>query len=401
MLVVGGSYGERCVNPERDTLAGSGQRAAAILRSAGADIKLISACDERTADLYQAAAAGYGVDVDWLTRSGPVGFDYFTPVSTPAITGRGSRLIETGKVLEAHAALVFGMVETRPAVRAGSIVIDPQQPRELDRLDLDGIEADRIAVVLNSSETAAISGCADPLAGARALLESCPVDVVVTKRGTRGAVVTTASGQRPVSPRRTSVVWPIGSGDAFAAGFAHAWAVEGRDPVEAAEAGSRVAAHWCSTESYATPFEVLAGTEDVAPSVPVNDARVYLAAPFFTLGERWLVDLCRAALRPHVFSPLHDVGRRGATDGASEIAGADLDGLRACHAVLALIDRSDPGTIFEAGWATHAGLPVVAYGEQVHESAETMLGGTSAELIADLATAIYHAAWNAMAHADA
>jgi hypothetical protein len=399
MLVVGGAYRERCVTPEREAVAGSGLRAAAVLRAVEPDVRLVAGRDERDGDLYASAAAAFGLDVRWLPRSSPIAFDYFTPLSTPAISGRSSRLTEQPPEQTDDEALVFGMIEGRPPVRARAVVIDPQQPRELARLDIDDIEAERIAVVLNTAETAAISGSADVSEGARRILDAHQVEVVVTKRAMRGALVTTADSQTLVGPRRTSSVWPIGSGDAFAAGFAHAWATENADPIAAAEIGSRVAAKWCSTAMFDVEADVFHGQVDVGSDVSVNDASVYLAAPFFTLAERWLVDLCRAALGPHVFSPLHEVGRRIEADGAVEVAAADLDGLDRCDAVLALVDRSDPGTIFEAGWATRAGLPVVAYGEMIEDSAAMMIGGTGADLTDDLSTAVYWAVWSAMSHA--
>jgi nucleoside 2-deoxyribosyltransferase len=399
MLVVGGTYSERCATPWRDVTAGSGMRAAALLRTVDDALRLVSARSPADSEVYDSAANAYGVNVTWIERSGPVGFDYFTPLSTPAITGRSVRLLGDSRTEDDDAALVFGMIEGRPSVNAGSVVFDPQQPRELSGLDLNGISAERVAVVLNSAETAAISETVDVYDGPRRILEHDRVEVVVTKRAMRGAIVTTATDQRVISPRRTSSVWPIGSGDAFAAGFAWAWAKGGADPFDAAEIGSRVAAQWCSNATFAVPAAVFSEEADVGEAVPVNDGRVYLAGPFFTLAERWLVDLCRSALGTHVFSPLHDVGRRTPIDLAADIAQADLDGLRGCDAVLALIDRSDPGTIFEAGWATDSGVGVVAYGEMVDESAKTMLTGSGATITADLSSAVYLAVWAAMTRA--
>lgn len=399
MLVVGGTYLERCVTPWRDTVAGSGMRAAAILRGSDPDLRLVSAVSERDRDVYDSAANGYGVPVDWLQCTSPVAFDYFTPLSTPAITGRNARLVGTPPLVEAESALVFGMVEGRPDVKARSVVFDPQQPRELAGLDMEGVSAERIAVVLNSAETAAISGTANPLEGARRILETDRVEVVVTKQAMRGALVTTPEDQRTISPRWTASVWPIGSGDAFAAGFAWAWAQQGLEPFASAEIASRVAAQWCSTGTLDMPAAVLAGEVEVGDTVAVNSAKVYLAGPFFTLPDRWLVDLCRSALGPHVFSPLHDVGRKSPDGLAADTAMADLDGLADCDAVLALIDRSDSGTLFETGWATKAGIRVVAYGEMIEESAATMLEGSGAILTRDLSTAVYQAVWSAMTRA--
>jgi nucleoside 2-deoxyribosyltransferase len=86
---------------------------------------------------------------------------------------------------------------------------------------------------------------------------------------------------------------------------------------------------------------------------------VYLAGPFFSLAERWLVETSRAVLAglgASVFSPLHDVGV-----GGDEVAAPDLDGLRRADAVFALLDGWDPGTVYEVGWAHREDLPVVGF----------------------------------------
>ena len=75
---------------------------------------------------------------------------------------------------------------------------------------------------------------------------------------------------------------------------------------------------------------------------------------------------------------------------------ADLAGLRSSDAVLALLDHSDSGTIFEVGWAVAAQIPVVGFGRVVEKEGMKMLGGSSVELHRDLATACYRAAWAAM-----
>jgi nucleoside 2-deoxyribosyltransferase len=121
---------------------------------------------------------------------------------------------------------------------------------------------------------------------------------------------------------------------------------------------------------------------------------VYLAAPFFTLSQQWLVELCKAAceeLGAEVFSPLHDVGA-----GGPAVAALDLDGLASCSVVLALLDESDPGTWIEVGWARSRNKPVIGYCEPQAEEQTKMAKGLGVEVHADLSTALYRAIWAGM-----
>ncbi len=123
---------------------------------------------------------------------------------------------------------------------------------------------------------------------------------------------------------------------------------------------------------------------------------VYLAAPFFSLSERWLVETSRAVLAglgAAVFSPLHDVGV-----GGDEVAGPDLDGLRRADAVFALLDGWDPGTVYEVGWAHREDLPVVGFLNTPAHEGTKMLVGAGAELHDDLSSALYRAVWAAQGH---
>jgi nucleoside 2-deoxyribosyltransferase len=140
------------------------------------------------------------------------------------------------------------------------------------------------------------------------------------------------------------------------------------------------------------------GVVRTSPRVPLQPrgagGKVYLAGPFFNLAQRWLVNESRRSLADldcAVFSPLHDVGR-GAPD---HVAPADLEGLHQCTAVLALVDGSDAGTLFEVGYARALGLPVVALTQQEPEEAITMLRGTNCDITDSFTTAIYRAAWAA------
>lgn len=386
MIVVGGTYQETCRDTAFSGLIGSGVRAAACLSGVLPDVHLHSAVEEGSRQVAQVTAAGFGLArPSWVERTLRVEFAYETPLSPPTLYGRDARLLEP-LVVEHDAVLAFGLVEGEMSISADALVVDPQHDIGVELLR--SYQRQRLAVVASGAEITALAGIDSVEDAARALLNTTDAAVVVAKLGAIGAVVVTPEGAEGVGPRPTPRTWPIGSGDAFAAGFAWAWAVGGADPVEAARVGSAAAAAWCSTRTLPLNTEAL----EPGPSVPLRPRpRVYLAGPFFDVAQRWLVDLSARALNQlgaKVFSPFHHVG-----PGGPEVASADLDGLAGCDCVLALLDGLDPGTVFEVGWATKAGLPVVAFCQRCSEADLTMVVGSGTALYDDLSSAVYAAIW--------
>jgi nucleoside 2-deoxyribosyltransferase len=92
-----------------------------------------------------------------------------------------------------------------------------------------------------------------------------------------------------------------------------------------------------------------------------------------------------------VFSPVHDVGRGP----AQEVAPKDIEALRECDAVFALVDGLDSGTVFEAGFARALGKPVYCLAQSVAEEDLKMLVGTDCRIYFDLVTALHHLHWRA------
>lgn len=395
MKILGGSYRETCEVPESDVVAGSGLRAAGAV-AAAATPTLHTAVDDALRADVEAVAGGLGVRLDWVERDQPVGFRYFTPMSNPTVDGPGAAA-EALRV-EGDAVLVFGMVEAgERSVDCSRLVVDPQRPRDLSRLDLDPYGYGQLALVCNSNEIQALGGVADPVEAAVAARARYGADVVVVKRGAVGATIVTA-GVTHVGPHPTMSVWPIGSGDVFAGAFAHSWG-GGADAVEAARAASAAAAWWCGTRAMTVPAEILDGGPPQHPEVAADEMkvpptpRVYLAGPFFDLPQRWLVERVRSSLvglGAEVFSPYHDVG-----PGGDEVAAADLEGLRDCGAVLALADGWDAGTLYECGWASRGNIPIIAFGANSSSEAAKMLVGDGAEMHSDLSTAVYRSIWAA------
>ena len=389
IVVVGGTYGERCLTPASDSLVGSGVRASALLRAVDSHVMLHTAVADEERSAAQAVWAGLGLSVNATERDQPVRFTYRTPLSPPVIDGFHAAVEEDLQV-EGEAVLAFGMLETEPRVSGRRVVFDPQRPRDATPIPLGNVVAEHLAIIANARETRVLGGDDDPARAALALRATHGADTVVTKLGAAGALVTSEDGQLAVGPHVTARVWPIGTGDAFAAGFAWAWAVGELPPLDAAAVGSAVAAAWASTQSFATSPATFA---PIAATDPGRSGTVYLAAPFFDLGQHWVVDLVAdsiVAVGGKVFSPLHHVG-----PGGDEVAQKDLQGLEGSNAVLALLDGFDSGTVFEVGWARRQGLPVVGYLANPDDCQAKMLRGSGVELTEDLSTAVYRAVWAA------
>ena len=286
------------------------------------------------------------------------------------------------------------MVEANIKVSADHLVVDPQGLSEIDgRISWS---AKHLAIVANKWEAAGLLGTGENLDSetlAEKLQEKYDAEVVVVKCGALGAVVLDSGDILRIPAYYTNKINPIGSGDVFSSVFAFYWAEMRANPKIAAENASKATAEWVMNG----PLQVISGNKSVtAPNaeVPISgqSSTVYLAAPFFTVSERWLVDLCRSALTnlgATVFSPLHDVGV-GNTEG---IAIRDLEGLKTSNAIFAVLDGMDPGTLFEVGYGAAIKKPIVIYVSNRKNNNLTMFKANNTHIHDDLASAIYEAVW--------
>ncbi|MFN0252718.1 MAG: PfkB family carbohydrate kinase [Kofleriaceae bacterium] len=391
--VVGGVYSEVCLQPEWDQLYGSAGRAAHALSGVSSGVRLHTCIDDANRAQLEALAASFGAAVSAARIERTIAFHYVHPLSVPIIVPP-PHLIRTPTRLNVRADVIlrFGMLEGDAIVAADRVVYDPQSAYDPRPFAENGSSAKTLAIVANGYELRMMTQIDDPLAGAQELLRLERAEVVVVKQGGRGALVVTTRSQDHVPAYRSTSVFSIGSGDIFAAAFAHFWGEQELAPVEAANLASRATARYCETkDARLVPrpeFE-----NDWTEPVTMRDGCAYLAGPFFNIAERWLVEEARAHLRSmglRVFSPLHDVGR-----GPGDIVAAkDLAGLDHCDRVLALVDTRDPGTLFEVGYARAKNLPVVFLAETLSNEEQKMLVGTNCRRTDDFATALYMTAWS-------
>jgi hypothetical protein len=360
--------------PARQVFRGSGGRAAAIVSGLGAEVVLSTLTGPQLASAFLNIAKTLGYKLQAYPRPQDIWFRYRHPLGRPTVIP--TEIAESAKVprIDAELALVFGMIEGRLTVSARKAVYDPQDGVAAKPFSENGSTADELAIVLSYSEGLALTGLRDPQLVARSLLSQPGVSSVVVKCGPQGALVCTADSLGWVRPFPTAKVYKIGSGDAFTAAFAYAWLVEGQEPVAAAWFASRVAAAYVEssrdrfTNSEITDFHTQAraayARNGAGAHRPVPDSSIYLAGPFFSTEQRWLIDEARAALADmgfRVFSPVHDVG----TGPPDEVAPADLAALDSAGMVLALLNGIDPGTMFEVGYARAKEIPVVVVAEAV------------------------------------
>lgn len=399
MKVVGGTYGEEVVTPaHRMDLGGSGFRAAAALGSLP-DVTLVTATDPGGLEVLGAGGHTMGITVVPQMRDRPVAFSYLAPFVEPVVRGRSSRLLEALEV-EGPFVLAFGMVESGDSrVQAENLIYDPQSVNDpgLDRV-LQGTYAS-LTLVGNSREISAIGAAEDVEKASACAAERLGAAVVVVKAGARGVYWLDAqsgsSGWEGAIP--TSSVAKIGSGDFFSAALAGSRLL-GADPVQSVRVASRSAAWACATGGSLIPPALLAGDEAAWSGLPLGNKglrpRVYLAGPFFTVAQRWLVESCKTFLEDagaDVFSPVHAVGI-----GGQEVAAQDLEGLEEADVVFALLDEWDVGTVFECGWATRNNVPIVAVAARWDAVHTTMFLGSGAELHTDMTTAMYRAIWRGL-----
>lgn len=395
--ITGGTYFETCQFPEWNEVFGSGLRAAAAVRGLGGDVVFYTYVSKDGLPALNARA----LDLQIETRLHPipksVSFQYVHGFSTPEILPPPhflKRDRQPALEVDGDSILRFGFIEGDARVKGKRVVYDPQNPHEPEAFEANGSTADCLAIVCNKAEGRAMTGERTAESIAEKLLGKDGCRVVVVKCGSLGAVVAESSTVVRVPAFETEDVWPIGSGDVFAAVFAYEWANKSAPAVDAAMVASKATAFYCEKKHLRFPSLFPQGFENRAlPAMAQTpQKRVYLAGPFFSIGQIWLVNEARAALQSQgfdVFSPLHHVGRGL----AHQIYDPDIDGIKQSDIVFALVDGLDAGTLFEIGYAKAIGKEVVAFVQNEKPEDLKMLEGSKCLIQRDFVTAVYKASW--------
>lgn len=394
LTIVGGVYHERCIWPDWDQLYGSGGRAAAALSGQVDELTLRTYARADTAERFDAYVVGaYRFNFEPTAADQTVSFEYVHSLSSPTIRP-APPLIRQNKLIAVSSDIVlrFGLMEGSGRVDAKFCVYDPQSVFDPRPFAENGSTAERLAIVANQQEIAALGGRPDPIESASALVAD-GAELVVVKCGVAGAYVVDRTNCTPVPAYQTERVWTIGSGDVFAAMFAVAWGMRNADPIQAAKVASRAVAEYVNSMALpcSSPYDLERSSLSEARAV---GGRVYLAGPFFTISQRWLIDEARRCLTElglNVFSPVHEIGHGP----AETIAPADLAAIDQCDIVFAILDGIDSNTVFEIGHARARGKPVYVLAQTVSEEDLKMVVGSGCRVFDDFVTALHHTAWRA------
>lgn len=402
MIIAGGSYYEECQFPYESDFFGSGVRAAAatgaMLPSRNQLHTCIGCADQERLKTY---ADTFDFDIHTTEIPETISFDYLHNHSNPKISPRGAS--DNGITLsgiDGEAVLRFGLVEGTAVVSGKRVVYDPQSS-DPDPFHRNGSTADELALVLNHKEAVRLSDQDNLESIFRELMAgTAGADVVVIKLGARGAVVKTAGEISQIPVFQTTSVWGVGSGDVFSAVFAGEWAERSRPALDAALTASKATAYYCQSRVLPITMEA---TETLTNNASASfrspnktHSTIYLAGPFFDVGERFVVEEVKHILESegaNVISPIHDFGRAADYESADEVAKKDLEAIDEADLVFALLDHLDSGTHFELGYARKAEIPVIGYASDADTRDNTMINGSGCMVYGDLASAIYNAIW--------
>jgi nucleoside 2-deoxyribosyltransferase len=345
-----------------------------------------------------ASLEGFSLHPEAIPQS--LTFEYYHGLDTPRIWGRGPP--QKSFEVRSQNLIRFGMLEGDAIVTAERVVYDPQNLDAPVAFRSNGSTARELALVLNRAEAATLSGLSGASVSkmAQRLINQKAADVVIIKQGPLGAFVRDRKSSQSIPAYASAEVWKIGSGDTFTATFAYHWLHEGRSVFDSADRASQATAYYCQTRGL--PSDKL--LRDFAPQPIAASGRfkkgyrptVYLAGPFFTLTDLWLIEQARDGLRSMgviVFSPYHDVGHGSADD----VVAQDLRAIDACDVVLAIGDGMDPGTVYEIGYARAKDIPVVIYTENEKPEDQKMMRGSDCVLCKDFVSSIYQTLWLACA----
>ena len=395
ITIVGGTYRETCYWPVWDELYGSGWRAVRVIRAFFPDVKIKfhTAGGSNVKQLLKVYAASEKLEYEVTELPDTISFYYNHPLSNPIMHGCPSTMVDMNA--SGQYVVGFGMLEAQTMIDGDWVVYDPQSPRNPLSFRGQGGKAAHLALVLNETEARKLSGEMELDAVKTALFEREQCECLIVKCGAKGALVYTSKDDdgKVIPVFKSSHVFPIGSGDVFTTVFAHYWFC-GNKPTDAALIASKAAAAYCEERGIVDNIPDLVKDNGYKEHIPLKKGLVYLAGPFFTLNEKLFVSECRNMLQgmgAQVFSPYHDVGEGKAED----VVPKDIEKLRACACVFAIVDGLDSGTLFEVGFAVAQGKKVVAYVENETEGALKMLEGTGCNIEKDFTTAVYKTCWYA------
>ncbi|WP_024514769.1 PfkB family carbohydrate kinase [Bradyrhizobium sp. Tv2a-2] len=391
--IVGGVYGETCAFPTRKQIFGSGGRAAVTLSSPHFEtVRLHTILTPGAAE--QAVPNFDAYDIDVVVHQGQqfISFEYLHCLSVPLVHPPIPNITQQSSFpVKGELVVQFGMMECRPTIEADVCVYDPQSATSPRLFSGAGSAAGRLAIVANAREIQLLTGL-EVDEGANRLLRDEKAEVVVAKCGLDGARVFDGNGLVGSVPAYvTENMFTIGSGDVFVAAFALAWGKEKLDAMAAADFASKSVASYVETELLPIPT-IAEARQSTRDPVKLAGGNIYLAGPFRELGQRVIINEARKVLndlRMRPFSPVHDIGHGP----ARAVVQKDLDAIRNCDAVLAILNGSSPGTLFEVGFAVALNKPVYCVAQNMRSNDIKLPEGAGCIIHEDFISALHLLAW--------
>jgi hypothetical protein len=391
--IIGGTYLEICSDPTYRELFGSGLRAVIALSNHSTTIKFHTAIGNDFKELLHYKSNLFGFAVNIINEADTVHFVYEHPLCKPQPLNlpKHNHSVDLGHMAK---VLYYGMIDVDIRITADMMVYDPQNQIPFNQ---SGATAKNLALILNRQEALSFVDYfeEDLEKIGKFLMSSENASVIVIKNGSDGAILFDGDKIDRIPVFRTPQVWPIGSGDVFSAVFAHHWMILGESAFDSAMKASASVAQFCDTKQ----LQFDASKTYPRQEIKSKQKKIYLAAPFFTTGERMFLNEVRYLLQQfgnNVFSPYHDAGvieGNASLEEVSAIVRSDLEGIDHSDVVLAIYSGTDPGTVFEVGYARAKGIPVVALCENVKDEDLFMLIGAGCDIVRDLSTAIYTVSW--------
>ena len=396
--IIGGFYKELCLYPEWDYHYGSGGRAAAIVSGLCSDVCFYTYIHDNKIKDIKHFSKIFNIKLSCFSSSEIINFEYYHSLSAPNIHTLNNLIeVQEQMYVEEEIVICYGMMESlNPIINANYLIFDPQSEKKPSLIFDNGSTFNHLAIIMNVEEAKKFTNKVNTDLIVKDFFEKTDrLEVLILKDGPFGAYLFYNNMFYHIDAYETENVFKIGSGDVFVAVFGYLWAKEKLEPIEAAQKASLATAMYCNNQLLQINRQDLDDL-DLLKKIKIDktkfDKKIYLAGPFFTMADRWLIEEAKFQLEKfgaNVFSPLHDVGF-GKSD---VVAKEDLKGVDESDILYAVLNDYDPGTIFEVGYAISKGIPVVIFIENKTPINMTMFEGSGCIIESDFSTSIYKVIW--------
>ena len=399
--IVGGFYKELCLYPSWDYFFGSAGRATAILSKFDVNIDFHTYVHPQIEKKAEYFSNIYDINLHITPSTEIISFEYYHALSAPNIHTLNKVIEKQERIsVEGDIVICYGMMEADiPLIKSEYAIYDPQSEDNPLMIFENDSTIQNLAIVLNVEESKKYTQKSTINEVAKDMFtKSNNLKVLILKDGPFGAHLFYQEKYYQIDAFETDSVFKIGSGDVFVAVFGYLWAKEKQTPIEAAKKASFATALYCNNQCFqleGSSLEIESDYNLIKANKENFKKKVYLAGPFFTMADRWLIEEAKFQLEKfgaNVFSPLHDVGYGEANIVAQE----DLKGVDEADILYAVLNDYDPGTIFEIGYAISKNIPVVIFIENKTPINMTMFEGSGCIIETDFSTSIYKVIWEAL-----